>query len=315
LIHFDFDERYADELVVGSAISRREGVVLSVGVHVLVLLAIVFLPTLAIFELSPEELEQQRQEELARLQQRENSRFVFVNPRIDLETLRPRERADLSDLNRRSQTAERAVEPANPLPFSRGNSAERTESAEAAPPPRGPETPEPPNVTQPQPQPEEQVARALPPNDEGLARPRESATRPSGALGDALRNLQKYVQNQTFNNPQGGTTDPGAQIQFDTKGVEFGPWLRRFVAQVRRNWFVPYAAMTFRGRVVLQFNIHKNGRITDIAVFQPSEIDAFNRAAYNAILGSSPTEPLPPEYPEDKAFFTVTFYYNEQPIN
>ncbi len=74
------------------------------------------------------------------------------------------------------------------------------------------------------------------------------------------------MQNETFHNPQGGLTDPGATIQFDTKGVEFGPWLRRFIAQVRRNWFVPYAAMTFRGRVVLQFNIHKDGHITDISV-------------------------------------------------
>jgi TonB family protein len=139
--------------------------------------------------------------------------------------------------------------------------------------------------------------------------------RPSGALGAALRNLERYVQNQTFDNPQGGVDDPGAQIQFDTKGVDFGPWLRRFVSQVRRNWFVPYAAMTFRGRVVLQFNIHRNGQITDINVFQPSEIDAFNRAAYNAILGSNPTEPLPPDYPDEQAFFTVTFYYNEQPPN
>ena len=72
--------------------------------------------------------------------------------------------------------------------------------------------------------------------------------------------------------------------------------------------------MTFRGRVVVQFNIHKNGTITDLSVAGPSDIDAFNRAAHNAILGSNPTEPLPPpEYPEPVAFFTVTFYYNEQP--
>ena len=130
---------------------------------------------------------------------------------------------------------------------------------------------------------------------------------------NALRNLERYVQNETFNNPQGGLNDPGATIQFDTKGVEFGPWLRRFIAQVRRNWFVPYAAMTFRGRVVLQFNIHKDGRITDISVVGPSDINAFNLAANNAILGSNPTEPLPPEYPDPRAFFTVTFYYNETP--
>ena len=82
---------------------------------------------------------------------------------------------------------------------------------------------------------------------------------------------------------------------------------------MRRNWFVPYAAMTFRGRVVVQFNIHKDGTITELVVAGPSGIDAFNRAAHNAILGSNPTEPLPPEYPEPVAFVTVTFYYNEQP--
>jgi TonB family protein len=132
-------------------------------------------------------------------------------------------------------------------------------------------------------------------------------------LGDALRNLQRYVQNQTFRNPQGGVNDPGSDIQFDTKGVEFGPWVRRFIAQVRRNWFIPSAAMSFRGRVVIQFNIHKNGRITDVVVAQPSNIEAFNRAAFNAIVGSDPTEPLPPEYPDPQMFITVTFYYNEQP--
>ena len=71
--------------------------------------------------------------------------------------------------------------------------------------------------------------------------------------------------------------------------------------------------MNFRGHVVIQFNIHKNGQITDVNVAQPSSIDAFNRAAYQAIVGSSPTEPLPPEYPDPMAFFTVTFFYNEQP--
>ena len=45
----------------------------------------------------------------------------------------------------------------------------------------------------------------------------------------------------------------------------------------------------------------------------PSDIDAFNNSAFNALLGSNPTQPLPPEYPSDKAFFTVTFFYNEQP--
>jgi TonB family protein len=73
------------------------------------------------------------------------------------------------------------------------------------------------------------------------------------------------------------------------------------------------AAYTMRGHVVIQFNIHRDGTITDVNVVQPSNIESFTIAAYNAILGASPVDPLPPEYPSEQAFFTVTFYYNEQP--
>lgn len=313
MIHFDFEDRYEDELVVGSALPRRDGVLLSVIVHVLILIWFQFGPNLHLFEATPEELDARRQELLRQQEkERDDRRFVFVQPRVDLETQKPKPRADLSDLDRQAQARERAVKPENPLPFARGNTPERVEAApqEQA---KGPETPVKPDTTPPQPDPQEQLARALPPADTGARRSPSTSKPAPGALGDALRNLERYVQNETFNNPQGGLNDPGATIQFDTKGVEFGPWLRRFVAQVRRNWFVPYAAMTFRGRVVLQFNIHKDGHITDIAVVGPSDINAFNLAANNAILGSNPTEPLPPEYPDTKAFFTVTFYYNETP--
>jgi TonB family protein len=133
-----------------------------------------------------------------------------------------------------------------------------------------------------------------------------------GSLGEALRNLQKYVDRESFSNDQGQAQNLGP-LQFDTKGVEFGPWIRRFVAQVRRNWFVPMAAMSLRGRVVLTFYVHRNGALTDVQIIQASSVDSFNIAARNALLASNPTEPLPPEYPDDRAFFTVTFYYNESP--
>lgn len=308
MIHFDFEDRYQDELVVGNAISRVDRVVLSVVVHVLVLLALFFGPKLLLLTKSQAELERERQARLQQQQENEDRTFVFVQPRVDMPALKAPSRAELSDLNRKAQAKERAPEPKNPLPFSRGNSADRTESAENQRA-KGDQTQQPP-----QPKPEDQIARALPPSDNGFRVPDTTThQRPAGSLGDALRNLQRYVQNQTFNNPQGGVNDPGSEIQFDTKGVEFGPWLRRFVAQVRRNWFVPEAAMTFHGRVVLQFNIHKNGHITDLVVVQPSDIQSFTVAAYNAIKGSDPTEPLPPEYPDEKALFTVSFYYNEDP--
>jgi TonB family protein len=123
--------------------------------------------------------------------------------------------------------------------------------------------------------------------------------------------LSKFAQQEVFDNPNGGGGGSSGAIQFDSKGVEFGPWIRRFVAQVKRNWFVPYAAMSLRGHVVITFNVHRSGAITDLTVIGPAPVDSFNNAAFNALVSSNPTEPLPTEYPSDKAFFTVTFYYNE----
>jgi TonB family protein len=200
---------------------------------------------------------------------------------------------------------DRIILPGNDRPFEAG------EPPAPAPQPEPPRAPEPPPPPAPRPEPETQVARNTPP----LPLPRQEEQRPpvGGVLGRALKDLDRYAQAQTpvQANPLGGATDPEAAIQFDRKGVNFDPWLRRFVSQVKRNWFVPLSAQSFRGRVVLQFVIHRDGRITDLRVARPSDIDSFNRAAFNAIVGSNPTEPLPAEYPDDFAPFTVTFFYNE----
>jgi TonB family protein len=127
----------------------------------------------------------------------------------------------------------------------------------------------------------------------------------AGNFNTTSENLSRYITSQT------GQFGPA--IQFDTKGVEFGPWIRRFIAQVKRNWFIPDAAMNRQGHVVVTFNVHKDGSITDLTVLTPSLVESFNHAAYNTVLSSNPTQPLPPEYPADRAFFTVTFYYNETP--
>jgi len=134
-----------------------------------------------------------------------------------------------------------------------------------------------------------------------------------GLLGSAMQNLERYVHRETFGNLSGDTGRYGPSIQFDSKGVEFGPWIRRFVAQIRRNWFVPYAMLTMNGNVVLTFFVHRDGTLTDLTVVQPSTVGGFTNSAYNALRSSNPTTPLPPDYPDDQAFFTVTFYFNEVP--
>ena len=141
--------------------------------------------------------------------------------------------------------------------------------------------------------------------------PREVET--DGLLGRVRETLRRSIDQQSFGNVSGDTGRYGPEIQFDTKGVEFGPWIRRFVAQIRRNWFIPYSVLTNHGHVVLTFHVHRDGSLTDLAVLQPSAIDSFNQSASNALRSSNPTQPLPPEYPDDRVLFTVTFFFNETP--
>jgi TonB family protein len=256
----------------------------------------------------------------------------MVEPRMDRETLRRlTRRAPPSDLDREARSRERNPNATNSQPFLRGRSPELTESAPKAEKPKGEgPRPEPSPTSTPAEsataakntaQPTSQLPPLAPSPNGTQPRPQTQVSTqpaprggqpPGGALGEALRNLSHYAQDSQLNNPNGGNeVDP--TIQFDSKGVEFGPWLRRFIAQVKRNWFVPYAAMSLRGHVVIQFNVHKDGSITDLQVVRPSDVGAFNNAAQNALAQSNPTMALPPEYPADKAFFTVTFYYNENP--
>ncbi|HUQ87416.1 MAG TPA: TonB family protein [Vicinamibacterales bacterium] len=302
---FDFDDRYRDIEPVGSAINRRDGVALAIIVHLLAIIAMLVAPQY-LERFLPAPLVQQPPPPQ---QHKENPMFVFVQPKADLPPLRKPDRVEMSDVDRSARSPDAAPRMENPLPMAKGNSAERTESnpdermkGEGAAPQPAPKAPavETPTVI------DQRTA------DTALMQKPQLTPPGGGSLGDALKNLQKYVQQDSFNNQKGQVQDFGP-LQFDTKGVEFGPWIRRFVSQVRRNWFVPMAAMSMRGRVVITFNVHRNGALTDVTVVRPSEIESFNTAAVNALLASNPTTPLPPEYPDDKAFFTVTFYYNESP--
>ena len=59
--------------------------------------------------------------------------------------------------------------------------------------------------------------------------------------------------------------------------------------------------MSMKGHVVITFNVHKDGIDHRPEVVGPSPVDAFNNAAFGALAASNPTQPLPPEYPADKA--------------
>ncbi len=317
---FDFYEDRPDYLAINRDVERLESLLhLIIAVSVAFFLDIVGLIALVMLaSMSPDK----GKNAAVLVPQKEPTRFVFMQPLRDLPSRTARPEAPESDQNRRAASPERAPNPTNQMPFSRGNTPEFMDQPARTPPQR---------MTRTQPQPE-QAPPAQAPGQNGnngqdgsqsalaLAGPPTSTTRNGtpgapgapGPLAAAVQNPFRYAQGDVFNNP-GGDGGGQADIQFDSKGVDFGPWLRRFIAQIKRNWLLPMAAMSMKGHVVITFNVHRDGSLTDIDVIGPCPVTAFNRAAAGALVSSNPTYPLPPEYPSDRCFFTVTFFYNESP--
>ena len=318
-MYFNFDENRPDTPTMPRSLSRLEVSLLTIVMYMGIVILYLVAPQLPLVKALEARRQQAIEEQLRK--QRQTQRFVFVQPRVDLRAEKAPQVAELSDIDRKARSVEPPPNPSNTMPFSRGNSPERVEGG--APEPPRPETPPPP--------PDASAAKpAGDPGRQGLQLPeapaahepramengRQSTLRgPSaGVIADAIRNVQRYADRNTFGNLKGGQNQEfQSSIQFDTKGVEFGPWLRRFVAQIKRNWFIPEAAMSLKGRVAITFFVHKDGRITDLKIVGPSSIEGFNHSSFNALAASNPTQPLPPEYPDDRCFFTVTFFYNEPP--
>ena len=272
-MYLDFEDCRPETPRVEPAISPREGVLISLVLHACFGLVILFAPTM----MSDRDAEAARQLALQRARAPEdNPRFVFVQPRVDRPVPRTELRADPSDADRLASSAERPPDPRNVLPFARGNSTERVE-ADPQPATELPERPEAPAEAIENAPTNPSVAAADPgssdPTKSMLRLPDRAAAAPAldlgrgGAPGSArpFAICSATCSRSRSDNARGGADARGA-IQFDTKASEFGPWLRRFVAQVKRNWFIPYAVWGMKGRVVITFIVHKNGALTDVDV-------------------------------------------------
>ncbi len=345
-MQFDFGDRLFDIPTIEPAMSWRERVLLSLLAHVTFGLFLIFGAQLPFVrdaaERRAERLAELESEQLVLQQDRtpDQPTFIFVQPFVD--TLAPEAppQASLSDFDREAQSPFQADDPANLLPNSEGNSPEFVEEEELSarldqvtsdgternsPAVQGTESVEladdrPAEAFETDPEDPADASELRPPllADRGTVSPDVSTSPPRGALvdqaiGRGVAGLDSLGRGQSFQNLRGRTDKYGDDIQFDSKGVDFGSWIRRFRAQIYRNWLIPYAAMSMSGRVVLTFDIHKDGDLTELTVHQPSTVNAFTNSAFNAMSWSNPTYPLPPEYPDESAFFTVTFYFNELP--
>ena len=110
-MYFNFDDRQTDFERIDGAISWREGLLLSLVVHLLGILAIVMVPELLpglVAALSPDTTAMEQRMAAMREQEASDRRFVFVQPRAEFEAQRPPQNPELSDRDRSiKQTIER----------------------------------------------------------------------------------------------------------------------------------------------------------------------------------------------------------------
>ena len=320
-MYFEIDDYRPDITPVGRAISWREGILLSIIFHLLVVILILVFPKFFPFDAKAA---QARAALMQQQRQPDDTRFVFVQPRNDLDGAEAAATSRRVRPGSRGARARTLAEPdesaavlARQLAGARGGApaagagARPGSGARAAAGTAGTE-----RARVPVPESQSQMQLPVPPAP--AASPSQSGAggrspAPGGSLGDALRNLQRYVPREQFENP-GGTA--AASVPRSSSTPRASSSARGFAASSRRS----SATGSFRTRRCRcgatsssRSTCTRTARSPICNVVGPCPIEAFNNAAFGALSASNPTTPLPPEYPADKAFFTVTFFYNESP--
>jgi TonB family protein len=148
---------------------------------------------------------------------------------------------------------------------------------------------------------------------------------PGSSIEQAARAVASHRGGGTYG---GGGGDYGAgpggtnarvkgnlEVLSDTEGVDFGPYLSRVLDAVRRNWYniIPEEArapLMKRGKVSIEFVIKKDGSIAGMNLRSPSGDVALDRAAWGGITASVPFAPLPGEFHGPYLALRFHFYYN-----
>ena len=110
----------------------------------------------------------------------------------------------------------------------------------------------------------------------------------------------------------GASTNGQLEVLSDTMGVDFGPYLNRVLQNVRQNWYIliPEVArppIMKQGKLALEFAILKDGQVAGLRRAASSGDDALDRAAWGSITNSNPFPPLPKEF--GGTYLAVRFYY------
>jgi TonB family protein len=254
-------------------------------------------------------------------------------PPDQLQNVKPRPNAPLSDKNRIAQPARppvldrRTLERLREMQRAQGPPAPVPPQPQAAPqqqaqaaPPQPQRTPPPSSPVQPPPQ-----------QQPVLEEPKPAPTKPnfssSESPGDEIRQAMREAgreRGQSSGDYGTGAPSPrqpmneGVQILSDTLGVDFDPYMRRVIADTYRAWLpiIPESArppLDKQGIVGIRFKIYPDGSVKDMSLEYPSHDVPLDRAAWAGITGAAPYPSLPKEFKGPYLELRFAFYYNIDP--
>jgi len=241
----------------------------------------------------------------------------------------------LADKDRIAQGKAPKIDPKGlRAPYSEGNTKQLEQSAPAGVPQppvqqaAAPPTSPPPQSSAPPPQENKQIAklqlpqssaepqRSLQDISDGLEAPGFSVKKSieqarmsgsygqGGSGGDSLRNFDNRQANFSVEEPT---------ILSDTLGVDFGSWLRLVYYRVRDNWYAVIPELIrsgTKGKVVIIFDIHSNGRIDNLQVVKSSGLSPYDRAAVSSLKLSEPFPSFPHAFKGPSLTLQFSYLYN-----
>lgn len=136
-----------------------------------------------------------------------------------------------------------------------------------------------------------------------------------GGEDGAFTDIRRFLAGSQFHNPEGGlVSNTNNTLYYNDKGANFVPWLNRMLAEVRRNWYVPYSINFDHGHVAIGVSVARDGTVTELKLLVPSGVSGFDNAAVGA-LRAAQLLPLPADFPDDHFEIILVFWYNERPYD
>ena len=127
--------------------------------------------------------------------------------------------------------------------------------------------------------------------------------------------IWRFLEGKRFRNPEGGlVSNRNNTLYYDDRGANLVPWITRLIAEVRRNWYIPYAASYQAGHVAIAISVLRSGALSWLQVVIPSGVPGFDNAAEGALRGAQ-LLPLPDDYPGEDFEIMLVFWYNERPYD